>query len=347
MRDRADAVEHEQPSRARSLWSRSRSKAAASRGNLRTLTRALESLLSPTAALVAARTCSPLRPSPSCWRSGARNSTFIRTEVNDPDENSKPARDSVAGASRSRRLVRKSQSRRTPPRDPRLLRLRPPAARVRTPLAGMPDSAMTQLFRDPPNQPQERWLPAIEVFGEGIYFELREDRIRQWQQGNHAWLRDAAERSVRRALAGRVPDLASAWRGRPHLGVALSSRPQPRARADQSVRLRMRIQHCVPARAPLRVRRRERADGRNSDLHRGRRFGGNARRARASWAAGETWCSRATRAQSRVVVFCRSRMFGKSRRPRISASRTLRRVTPASSCRRLRARRSTRVSIAP
>ncbi len=53
----------------------------------------------------------------------------------------------------------------------------------------MPDSAMTQLFRDPPNQPQERWLPAIEVFGEGIYLELREDRVRQWQDDNQAWLR--------------------------------------------------------------------------------------------------------------------------------------------------------------
>jgi hypothetical protein len=49
---------------------------------------------------------------------------------------------------------------------------------------------MMQLFRDPPNQPQERWLPAIEVFGEGIYFELGEDRIRQWQQDNQTWLQD-------------------------------------------------------------------------------------------------------------------------------------------------------------
>src|SRR5262245_2849867 len=38
-----------------------------------------------------------------------------------------------------------------------------------SPLTGMPDSAMRQLFRDPPNQQQERWLPAAEVFGEGIY----------------------------------------------------------------------------------------------------------------------------------------------------------------------------------
>lgn len=46
-----------------------------------------------------------------------------------------------------------------------------------SPLTGMPDSAMRQLFRDPPNQQQERWLPAAEVFGEGIYLELSEQRI--------------------------------------------------------------------------------------------------------------------------------------------------------------------------
>ena len=56
------------------------------------------------------------------------------------------------------------------------------------PLAGMPQSAMTQLFRTPPSQPQDRWLPAIEVFGEGIYLELREDRITEWQRLNKEWL---------------------------------------------------------------------------------------------------------------------------------------------------------------
>lgn len=37
------------------------------------------------------------------------------------------------------------------------------------PLAGMPDAAMIQLFWHPPQQPQERWLPAVETFGESIY----------------------------------------------------------------------------------------------------------------------------------------------------------------------------------
>lgn len=53
---------------------------------------------------------------------------------------------------------------------------------------GMPESAMQQLFRTPPRQPQDRWLPAIEVFGEGVFIELREDAISAWQTRNSEWL---------------------------------------------------------------------------------------------------------------------------------------------------------------
>jgi hypothetical protein len=55
-------------------------------------------------------------------------------------------------------------------------------------LAGMPENAIDQLFRFPPQQPQDRWLPAIEVFGEGIYLELREPSIAQWQLEQTRWL---------------------------------------------------------------------------------------------------------------------------------------------------------------
>lgn len=58
------------------------------------------------------------------------------------------------------------------------------------PLSDMPQSAMLQLFLTPPTQEQDRWLPAVEVFGEGIYFELNEDRICQWQESNRSWLQD-------------------------------------------------------------------------------------------------------------------------------------------------------------
>jgi hypothetical protein len=59
---------------------------------------------------------------------------------------------------------------------------------AQAPLAGMPESAMRQLFRQPPSSPGQRWLPATEVYGEGIYFELRNDAIGRWQQANQEWL---------------------------------------------------------------------------------------------------------------------------------------------------------------
>ena len=58
------------------------------------------------------------------------------------------------------------------------------------PLAAMPDSAMRQLFRLPPLDPMARWLPAIEVFGEGIYLEFDETTILNWQRAKSVWLRD-------------------------------------------------------------------------------------------------------------------------------------------------------------
>jgi len=58
------------------------------------------------------------------------------------------------------------------------------------PLAAMPDSAMCQLFRRPPEDPMARWLPAIEVFGEGIYLEFDEEQIVNWQRTRSGWMED-------------------------------------------------------------------------------------------------------------------------------------------------------------
>ena len=55
-------------------------------------------------------------------------------------------------------------------------------------LVGMPDTAMRQLFRYPPIQPQDRWLPAVESYGEGIYLELNEERLSHWQVEQASWL---------------------------------------------------------------------------------------------------------------------------------------------------------------
>lgn len=59
----------------------------------------------------------------------------------------------------------------------------------RSPLTEMPASAMHQLFRSPPTNPSEQWLPAVEVFGEGIYIELQEGKLAEWQQANLDWIR--------------------------------------------------------------------------------------------------------------------------------------------------------------
>jgi hypothetical protein len=58
------------------------------------------------------------------------------------------------------------------------------------PPSEMPDAAIRQLFRHPPADMTDRWLPAVAVFGEGIYLELSEDRLCEWQQQNQSWLAD-------------------------------------------------------------------------------------------------------------------------------------------------------------
>lgn len=64
------------------------------------------------------------------------------------------------------------------------------------PLGEMPDSAMRLLFRNPPRQTQDQWLPVVEVYGEGIYLELREDRIAEWQETYALWLQRRLSDSV-------------------------------------------------------------------------------------------------------------------------------------------------------
>lgn len=88
-------------------------------------------------------------------------------------------------------------------------------AQNNNPLAGMPDAAMQQLFRDPPAQQQDRWLPAIKVFGEGIYLELRENRLVAWQAANATWLDNRLDDGLIARLGGEfktLPPLAAADR---------------------------------------------------------------------------------------------------------------------------------------
>ena len=55
------------------------------------------------------------------------------------------------------------------------------------PFAGMPESAMNQLFLRPPDQ-AAAWLPAVKNYGEGIYIEFSENAISKWLKLNRDWL---------------------------------------------------------------------------------------------------------------------------------------------------------------
>lgn len=75
-------------------------------------------------------------------------------------------------------------------------------ARAGDSLADMPDLAMNQLFLHPPERPEQRWLPALEVFGEGIFIELKEERLTEWKTENNAWLAKRMDDRFLRNLGG-------------------------------------------------------------------------------------------------------------------------------------------------
>lgn len=75
------------------------------------------------------------------------------------------------------------------------------------PLTNMPESAMKQLFLDPPYELGQKWLPAVEVFGEGIYLEFREDAIWNWQAENADWLKDRLSDSFVNRITERAQTL--------------------------------------------------------------------------------------------------------------------------------------------
>ena len=74
-------------------------------------------------------------------------------------------------------------------------------------LVDMPDAAMRQLFRNPPVHPQDRWLPAVETYGEGIYLELNEERLTLWQHEQADWLEHRLDDSFIMRLQGEAKTL--------------------------------------------------------------------------------------------------------------------------------------------
>jgi len=63
------------------------------------------------------------------------------------------------------------------------------------------EEALQQLFSAPPEQ-GKRWLPGTVVFGEGIYFELNEDCIHQWQREQQDWIEQRLKGECN--FAGRI-----------------------------------------------------------------------------------------------------------------------------------------------
>jgi hypothetical protein len=84
-----------------------------------------------------------------------------------------------------------------------------------SPLSDMPARALTQLFRNPPTNPAEQWLPAVEVFGEGIFIELSEKAVQDWRSKNSGWLNARITPAfIRRivAVSQTIPPLGVATR---------------------------------------------------------------------------------------------------------------------------------------
>lgn len=79
-------------------------------------------------------------------------------------------------------------------------RLEQTGRKLQNALATMPEPVMEQLFFQPPQEAAERWLPAVEVFGEGIYIELGEEALIKWQTDNAAWLQDRLDDQFLRRL---------------------------------------------------------------------------------------------------------------------------------------------------
>jgi hypothetical protein len=85
----------------------------------------------------------------------------------------------------------------------------------KNPLAGMPDQSMVQLFRHPPEDREGRWLPAVKVYGEGIYLELKEAQIAKWQTDHASWIEKRLDDGFVARLGSifqTIPPLAAANR---------------------------------------------------------------------------------------------------------------------------------------
>jgi hypothetical protein len=70
------------------------------------------------------------------------------------------------------------------------------------------ERALQQLFLHPPKEKRDTWLPAVRVYGEGLYIELRNEPIQKWQRENSAWIQERFTDAYRTSLV-RSPNLVS------------------------------------------------------------------------------------------------------------------------------------------
>ena len=173
---------------------------------------ALISLLDPAVEALPAGSALPSNPEPELLSFRRAEFNIIRNEVNDPIHvpNLRVISAKIPG-SLTQWLARVNLVERL--RETRVFYGFDRLEQNTNPLAGVPDTAMQQLFRNPPAQPHDRWLPAVEVFGEGIYLELSEDCITKWQTDNASWLEN-------RLNEGFVMRLGGVFHTLPPLGPA-------------------------------------------------------------------------------------------------------------------------------
>lgn len=173
---------------------------------------ALKSLFTPNAFNNIANVQPPQDPEGETLLFRREEYNIIRSELNKPDTipdlriiSTEPSQSILNWISRINRVERLRETRVFCGFD----RLKPGSLSF----DNMPNAAMQQLFRFPPVSQSDKWLPAVKIYGEGIYIELSESRIMQWQSENMKWLESRLSADFIRRLGGiplTLPPLTSA-----------------------------------------------------------------------------------------------------------------------------------------
>lgn len=84
------------------------------------------------------------------------------------------------------------------------------------PISAVAEKAAHQFFRTPPASPEERWLPAIQVRGEGLFIRLSEDGFQEWLERNKTALRRRLPDNFVSRMVGEsrlmAPSINADWR---------------------------------------------------------------------------------------------------------------------------------------